>query len=81
MRTTSFLAAGVLCLCIQFAASVAQGRTRYPTRLNASASGIDWIAFYDRIDSLTADTRKALPHHLDITYGDEAKQKLDLYLA
>lgn len=81
MRTTSFLAAGAAYLCILAAASVAQDRSKYPTHLNASASGIDWIAFYDRIDSLTGEARQALPHHRDIPYGDYPKQKLDLYLS
>lgn len=29
---------------------------------------------------LTMETRNALPHHLDIAYGNDPKQKLDLYL-
>ena len=52
----------------------------YPTHLKSSSSGIDWIAFYDKADALTAETRMELQHHLDISYGEEQKQKLDLYL-
>jgi acetyl esterase/lipase len=48
--------------------------------LNSSSSGIDWIAFYDRIDALTAATQKELQHHLDLSYGEDPRQKLDLYL-
>jgi acetyl esterase/lipase len=59
---------------------VAQDRSTYPTHLKSSSSGIDWIAFYDRADALTAETRSELRHHLDIAYGEDAKQKLDLYL-
>ena len=58
----------------------AQDRSKYPTHLNSSSSGIDWIAFYDKADALTAETRMEFQHHLDISYGEEQKQKLDLYL-
>jgi len=47
----------------------------YPERFK-----INWKAFYVRADELTAATRKKLPHHLHIAYGDDPKQKLDLYL-
>ena len=41
----------------------------------------DWVAFYEQADALTALTRSEFPHHLDIPYGDDPKQKLDLYLS
>src|SRR3990172_12948637 len=58
----------------------AQDRSKYPTQMHPSSSGIDWIAFYDKIDALTEETRKEFKHELDIPYGDDPKQKLDLYL-
>ena len=82
MRTTTLLAMGLAFLGVALIArvAVAQDRSNYPTHLNSSSSGIDWITFYDRIDALTAETRKELQHHLDISYGEDPKQKLDLYL-
>ena len=67
-------------MAIATSAAFAQDRSTYATHLNASDSGIDWIAFYDQADALTAETRNSFPHHLDISYGDHAKQKFDLYL-
>ena len=82
MRTSTLLAMGLTFLCVALTArvAVAQDRSKYPTHLNSSSSGIDWIAFYDRIDGLTAATRKELQHHLNLPYGEDPKQKLDLYL-
>ena len=78
MHKTTLLAMGLACFHLSTAA--AQDRSTYATHLNASSSGIDWIAFYDEIDALTAETRKELRHHLDLPYGEDPKQKLDLYL-
>jgi len=82
MRITNSLLIVLTCICIGTATTgaVAQDRSKYPTHLNSSSSGIDWIAFYDKADALTTETRKALQHHLDISYGEDPKQKLDLYL-
>jgi len=82
LRLNTILAIGLTCICIVQATTLvhAQDRSKYPTHLRASASGIDWIAFYDRADALTAETRQELQHHLDIPYGEDPKQKLDLYL-
>lgn len=59
---------------------LAQDRSKYPTQLKPSRSGIDWVAFYDQADLLTAKARAELRHHLDIPYGEDPKQKLDVYL-
>ena len=82
MCTTTLLATSLTCLCVGMAArvAVAQDRSKYPTHLSSSSSGIDWIAFYDKADALTAETRKELRHHLDLSYGEDPKQKLDIYL-
>lgn len=58
----------------------AQDKSNYPTQLHPERFSIDWKAFYERADEMTAATRKVLPHHLDIPYGRDPKQKLDLYL-
>ena len=78
MHKTTLLIMTLACFHISNAA--AQDRSTYATHLNGSSSGIDWVAFYDKIDALTAETRKELPHHLGLSYGEDPKQKLDLYL-
>jgi len=82
MRTPNFLPIALACICMATVTTfvVAQDRSKYPTHLKSSKSGIDWIAFYDKADALTAETRLELRHHLDISYGENPKQKLDLYL-
>ncbi len=82
MRKSTFLVAALTSTCLAAVTTVidAQDRSKYPTHLKSSSSGIDWIAFYDKADALTAETRMELQHHLDISYGEEQKQKLDLYL-
>jgi len=82
LRTTTILVIALTCIGLGVATTVvvAQDRSKYPTHLKSSDSGIDWIAFYDRADALTAETRIELRHHLNISYGENPKQKLDLYL-
>lgn len=58
----------------------AQDKSKYYTVMHPDEFSIDWTGFYDKIDAMTAETRKELPHHLDLAYGDHPKQKLDLYL-
>ena len=63
------------------AASTAQDRSKYYTNQHPEEFlPLDWIAFYDEIDASTAATRKEFPHHLDLAFGNDPKQKLDLYL-
>lgn len=57
----------------------AQDKSTYYTVQHPSEFAIDWKGFYDRADQLTADVRKTLPTHLDLAYGTDAKQKLDVY--
>lgn len=61
-------------------AVAAQDASKYFTVLNPEKFEIDWRAFYAKADALTAETRAALPHHLDLAYGPDVKQRLDLYL-
>ena len=81
MKRTALLML-VTCVCLGVLATEipAQDRSKYPTHLKPSGSGIDWVAFYDTADALTAAARNELRHHLDIAYGEDPKQKLDLYL-
>ncbi len=71
-------------LCAVYAGSAyplaGQDRSQYPTNRGPEKYGIDWVGFYDRADSMTAATRKEFPLHLDLAYGKDPKQKLDLYL-
>lgn len=41
--------------------------------------GLDWPAFYARADELTAAARASLTSDLDVPYGEDAKQALDVY--
>lgn len=40
---------------------------------------IDWKSAYAQADERTAATRRQLPHELDIPYGEDVKQRLDIY--
>jgi arylformamidase len=52
----------------------------YATVQNPSQYAIDWRAFYEKAQALTDAARASLPHTLDIAYGADPKQRLDLYL-
>jgi arylformamidase len=60
-------------------ARAAQDWRSYATVQNPSQYTIDWRAFYEKAQALTDATRASLPHTLDIAYGADAKQRLDLY--
>lgn len=60
--------------------AVGQDKSTYYTVQHPEKFAINWKAFYDRADDLTAAVRARLPHHLDLPYGRDPKQKLDLYL-
>lgn len=51
----------------------------YRTYVNPPNDGRDFRSFYDEINKLTEETRKEIPHTLDLAYGDDPKQKLDIY--
>lgn len=73
-----------LCLaavyCFAAAVAHAQDISQYPTVQNPEKFAIDWKAVYLESNALTAQTREALPHHLDWPYGEDPKQRIDLYL-
>ncbi len=55
-------------------------KSGYYTVTHPEEFQINWKAFYDKIDEMTAATRKEFPHQLDIPYGEDPKQRLDIYL-
>ena len=58
----------------------AQDMTKYNTVMNPDNFSIDWASFYRTMDEKTRIVRQKYAHHLDITYGTDPKQKLDIYL-
>lgn len=74
----------MLCVALALAAAVpmaaAQDYSKYYTVMHPDQFEIDWTAFYQTMTDRTADVRERFPHHLDLSYGDDPKQKLDLYL-
>jgi len=59
---------------------VAQDSSKYYTVMHPEEFEQDWKSFYTRMTELTAQARAELPHHLDLAYGSDPKQKLDIYL-
>ena len=57
-----------------------QDASTYYTVMHPEQFEIDWASFYAEAEKRTAAARKRLPHHLDLSYGENAKQRLDLYL-
>lgn len=58
----------------------AQDWRSYFTVVNGEKFTTNWRAFYEQADALTKATRRAVTHHLDLAYGADPKQRLDLYL-
>src|SRR6266851_115321 len=72
---------GIVAVHLFIASSTgAQDKSKYYTVQHPKDFPIDWKAFYDNADDLTGETRKLFPHHLDLAYGTDPKQKLDVYL-
>jgi arylformamidase len=63
------------------AAPAAQDKRTYYTVQHPEQFAIDWAAFYDRAEAMTDETRRRVPHHLDLAYGKDPKQRLDVYEA
>lgn len=59
--------------------AVAQDISTYYTVQHPDQFKINWTAFYHQANELTAKTRKEFPHQLDIPYGKNVKERLDLY--
>jgi acetyl esterase/lipase len=58
-----------------------QNKRTYYTVQHPDQFAIDWAAFYDRAEAMTDQTRRLVPHHLDLAYGKDPKQRLDVYEA
>lgn len=71
---------GVVCALACVATASAQDKSTYYTVRNPKEFKINWAAFYDKADELTAATRQKLPHKLDLAYGSDPKQKVDVYM-
>jgi acetyl esterase/lipase len=57
----------------------AQDWTTYYTVVHAKDFEIDWGSFYRMAEAKTMAVRKELRHELDVPYGKDAKQRMDLY--
>ena len=57
----------------------AQDWTQYYTVTHAKDFEIDWGAFYRKAEERTMAVRKELRHELDVAYGKDPKQRVDLY--
>jgi acetyl esterase/lipase len=80
MTTRFRWAAAWLAALVLPAALNAQDFATYPTVRNPQRYGTQWRPFYIKANELTAQTRAALPNHLDIAFGVDPKQRLDVYL-
>ena len=69
--------AAVLAAAAQGAA--AQDWTQYYTVMHRGDFAIDWGQFYRTAEAKTMEVRKELRNELDVPYGKDAKQRLDLY--
>ena len=58
----------------------AQDMYQYYTVSHPDEFDIDWGSFYSRMNEHTARVRDEYPHHLDLAYGADPKQRLDVYL-
>jgi arylformamidase len=60
-------------------ATAGQDKRTYYTVQHPDQFAIDWAGFYDRAEAMTDQTRRLVPHHLDLSYGKNPKQRLDVY--
>jgi arylformamidase len=68
-------------ICVSWTVTVrAQDASKYYTVQHPEQFKTDWAAFYREIDARTAAVRAEFPHHLDLPFGPNVKQRLDLYL-
>ena len=70
----------VVLLVFPTGALFAQDMSKYYTVQHPEDFTIDWTGFYHRMNEHTARVRDQFPHHLDLAYGSDPKQRLDLYL-
>jgi acetyl esterase/lipase len=81
-KTRTAAQSSMLVALLLFAAvpSRAQDKATYYTVMHPEEFKIDWKAFYTRAEEMTAETRKELPNKLNIAYGSDPKQQLDVYM-
>ncbi len=77
MQSRSWILAVVLLM--SGAGVSAQDWTTYYTVVHAKDFEIDWGSFYRMAEAKTMAVRKELRHELDVPYGKDPKQRLDLY--
>ena len=70
----------VVLLVFPTGALFAQDMSKYYTVQHPDEFTIDWTGFYHSMNTHTARVREHYPHHLDLAYGSDTKQRLDLYL-
>lgn len=58
----------------------AQDISTYYTVMHPEEFTIDWKSVYTKAEQMTAATRKEFPHELNLAYGADPKQRLDVYL-
>ena len=61
--------------------SAGQDKRTYYTVQHPDQFAINWGAFYDKAEAMTDETRRRVPNHLDLAYGKDPKQRLDVYEA
>jgi arylformamidase len=74
-------AAIVAVLSVATPTPAGQDKRTYYTVQHPDQFAINWAAFYDRAEAMTDQARRAVPHHLDLAYGKDPKQRLDVYEA
>ena len=72
-------AAIVAVLSVATPTPAGQDKRTYYTVQHPDQFAINWAAFYDRAEAMTDQARRVVPHHLDLAYGKEPKQRLDVY--
>ena len=72
----------MLAVLLTFFAGItnAQDMSEYYTVMHPEDFTIDWTGFYKLNNENTARVRAEYPHYLDLAYGTDPKQRLDLYL-
>lgn len=78
-RSTFRNALGIALMLACGVPAYAQDSSTYYTVRHPGEFKINWKAFYDNGDRMTADTRRELTHHLGLAYGSDPKQRLDVY--
>jgi acetyl esterase/lipase len=83
LRSLSFVApvfAAALLIADALPVAEAQDASAYYTVQHPDQFKIDWGAFYNQADAMTTAVRAEFPHYLDLAYGPNVKERLDVYL-